>query len=83
MAAEEGAAGGYILDGGNIIPIDLPKIDTLNKYAYDVIKMQVKDYEEWPDDEEDAHFENLKGSLMSVLERNSLKSKPGKSIKES
>ena len=48
-----------------------------------MIKMQVKDYEEWPDDEEDAHFENLKGSLMSVLERNSLKSKPGKSIKES
>ena len=29
---------GYILENGNIIPIDKVSLDALNKYAYDVIK---------------------------------------------
>ena len=35
---------GYILEDGNIIAIDKPSLDALNKYAYDVIKAQVSSH---------------------------------------
>ena len=29
--------GGYIIDSGNVIPIDLPTLDSINKFAINVI----------------------------------------------
>lgn len=70
MGNEEGTSNGYILDGGSIIPIDAaPKIDSLNKYAYDVIKVTVNDHEEWEDEDEEEHFLKMKGSLLSALQK--------------
>ena len=84
LGNEEGTTNGYILDGGSIIPIEAtPKIDSLNKYAFDVIKTTVKDHEEWEEEDEEENFLKMKGTLLSALQRQSLKSKPRKSIKES
>ena len=35
---------GYIIEDGNLIPIDNIALEALNKFAYDAIKVQVKDH---------------------------------------
>ena len=57
LTPDDGPVSGYILDGGNIIPIDTPKIESLNKFAYDVIKMQVKDHFEALEEGQEADLE--------------------------
>ena len=40
----EDLTSGYIIDDGNLIPIDNIAHEALNKFAYDAIKVQVKDH---------------------------------------
>ena len=63
---------GYILEDGNIIAIDKPSLDALNKYAYDVIKAQVSSHVEKLEEGQEANFEKLKGDFMTVLEKNQM-----------
>ena len=63
---------GYILEDGNIIAIDQPSLDALNKYAYDVIKAQVTDHIEKLEEGQEANFEKLKGDFMNVIEKNQM-----------
>ena len=63
---------GYILEDGNIIAIDKPSLDALNKYAYDVIKAQVSSHIEKLEEGQEANFEKLKGDFMTVIEKNQM-----------
>lgn len=44
LICDDGEHNGYIIEDGNIIAIDQPHLDALNKYAYDVIKAQVMEH---------------------------------------
>mmetsp|Transcript_24476 Transcript_24476/g.30496 ORF Transcript_24476/g.30496 Transcript_24476/m.30496 type:complete len:201 (+) Transcript_24476:737-1339(+) len=74
LAAELGGSG-YIIESGNVIAIDLPALDSVNKMALNVIQAQVRDYFDENMDE-DANFHKLRGNLMNVLERNASKPMP-------
>ena len=41
---DDPSVNGYIFDGPSIISIDQPRLENLNKYAYDVITVQVTDH---------------------------------------
>ena len=60
---------GYILEDGNLIAIDGPSVDGVNKFALDVIKVQVKDHFDIQEEEE-VEFNKLRGNLMNILEKN-------------
>lgn len=64
---------GYIVDGGSLIVVAGPKLDTLNNYAYDVIQHQVKDHFEVSGGQDEADFDKLKVSLFQALEKNAQK----------
>ena len=40
----DGETNGYIVEDGNIIAIDQPHLDKVNRFALDVIKVQVTDH---------------------------------------
>ena len=69
----DGEANGYILEAGNIIAIDQPRLQAVNRFALDVIKVQVSDHFEKLNEGEDGDFNKLKGNLMSILEKNAMK----------
>jgi hypothetical protein len=56
---------GYIIEGGNMMLIETPQVEAVSKFAYDVIKVQVKDYfDELEDLENDGDFDELRDNLM-------------------
>ena len=73
LGGEDGA-NGYIIDNGNIITIDQPHLEALNKFAYDVIKVQVTDHFDqfngYMDGEEEPDYGKFKGNLISALQKN-------------
>ena len=61
--------GGYIIDQGNIIPIDLPALESVNKFALNVIQHTItENYDQNVDD--DTNFMQLRSNLLSALEKN-------------
>ena len=58
---------GFILEDGNIIPVDLPALDALNKFAADVIKVQVSDYVADLDEDDEGDFDRLKENFLNAL----------------
>ena len=60
---------GFILEDGNIIPVDLPALDALNKFAADVIKVQVNDYIADLDEDDEGNFDVLKDKFINALGR--------------
>ena len=76
---EEGHSSGYIIEDGQLIPIDKPNLHSLNKYAYDVIQVAVKDHFAELDEDAEGDYELLKGNVLSIFEKNAMsKSKPGR-----
>ena len=56
---------GYIIEGGNMMLIETPQVEAVSKFAYDVIKVQVKDYfDELEDLENEGDFDELRDNLM-------------------
>ena len=74
---EEGHSSGYIIEDGQLIPIDKPNLHSLNKYAYDVIQVAVKDHFAELDEDEEGDYEMLKGDVLKIFEKNAMsKTKP-------
>ena len=48
----------------------------MNKYAYDVIKVQVTDHFNDLDDEMDGDYDKLKGDFLSIIKKGSRTIKP-------
>lgn len=71
FVGEDPNVSGYIFDGPSIISIDKPRLEGLNKYAYDVIKTQVMDHFEEVgasgDGEKDIDVDKLKVNLFDLL----------------
>ena len=53
-----------------MIMIEPSKVQSVTKYAFDVIKTQIKDHFDQLEEDEDGDFEQLKENLMSALEKN-------------
>ena len=49
--------------------MDLPALDALNKFAADVIKVQVNDYVADLDEDDEGNFEELKDKFISALSK--------------
>ena len=61
---------GYIInEDGTIIVVDKANVNSLNKYAADVIKTEVTDHFADLDEDADGDFTHLKGKLMDALMR--------------
>ena len=73
----DGEASGYIIEGGSIITIEEPKLDSANKMAIDIIKAKVIDYATPEKQVVIEHDENdltkLQDNLMKTLEKNIVK----------
>ena len=67
---------GYIIEDGGIIPIDMPSLKAMNKYALDVITTEVTDHIAEIVEDEEATFNKLKGNLFNKVNARA-KSKPG------
>ena len=55
------------MQDGIVIAADLPHLENMNKYAYDVIKTQVTDHFAGPDADTEPDFFTLKGDLFEML----------------
>ena len=61
--------GGYIIEAGNVISIESKALDSINKFAYNVIQHAVREHFD-PAGDENENFNKMKKSLMNVLEKN-------------
>ena len=61
--------GGYIIESGNVIAIDMPALNSVNKFANNVIQHSIIEHYDVTMDE-DTNFNNLRGNLLSALEKN-------------
>ena len=61
---------GYILEAGNILTIERIALDSVNKFAINVIQHQITDHYD-PEEDEEQNFENIKGKFLSEMEKNS------------
>ena len=52
--------------------MDLPALDALNKFACDVIKVQVNDYVADLDEDDEGNFDLLKDKFIDALGKRSL-----------
>ena len=58
---------GYILQDGMILAADLPHLESLNKFAYDVIKTQVRDHFEGLQEGQEPDWFTLRNDLFDML----------------
>ena len=55
------------MQDGIILAAELPHLENMNRYAYDVIKTQVKDHFAGPNADAEPDFFTLKGDLFEML----------------
>lgn len=58
--------GGYIIEAGNLITIEHKAVESVNKFALNVIQHEVRDNFD-PKVDEEENFTKLQKSLMNVL----------------
>ena len=52
--------------------MDLPALEALNKFAFDVIKVQVNDFVADLDEDDDGNFDLLKDKFLDALGKRSV-----------
>ena len=65
--------GGYIIESGNIIQIEKVALDSVNKFALNVIQHTVRDHFD-PNRDENENFAALQKNMMNTLEKSAGKS---------